>query len=486
MPRPAFTSEQIRRAEAPLLEAGEGLRLMRRAAGQLAAVCRRVLGLSRGKVYGARVAVLVGPGNNGGDALFAAADLSRRGAAVTVVSVLGTPHEAGLAAAVSAGCRRAELDDAQCLLGSADLVIDGIFGTGARPELPEHIEDLLSRWQASSARAEGQITVAVDAPTGIDASTGRSAARAVRADWTVTFGGLKTGLFTGAGAQASGKVILAPIGLDFSDIPADAWIYDRSELGRLLSAPAPGDHKYTRGVVGICAGSADYPGAAILCTSAAAATGAGMVRISGEAELRRTVVASVPEAVAADGRVQVWAVGPGSPSEEAIAQILTGSEPVVADAGAVDRLPDSLPAGSIITPHAGELVRVLSDLGRSVERAEVEADPQRWARTAAEELGTVVLLKGHRTVIAEPDGTLHLPPAGSANLATAGTGDVLTGVLAALLAAEAAGGRRLVDQRTAVTAAAAATLHGLAGESAVHSSALPQGVQRTVLAHRPR
>lgn len=486
MPRPAYTGEQIRQAEAPLLEAGEGDRLMRRAAGQLAAVCRRVLRLGGGTVYGRRVAVLTGPGNNGGDALFAAADLARRGAAVTLVHTIGTPHADGLAAAVSAGCRRVDIAQAPGHLGAADLVIDGVFGTGAKPQLPEDLVRLIRVWQASSARAEGQITVAVDVPTGIDASTGRSAQAAVQADWTVTFGGLKTGLFTGAGAHASGRVVLAPIGLDFSDTVPDAWVYKRSDLRELVKAPTGEDHKYTRGVVGICAGSADYPGAAVLCTNAAVAAGAGMVRITGDERLRSAVTSHVPEAVAADGRVQVWAVGPGSPGSDRTEAAFVSGEPVIADAGALDHLPERLPAGSIITPHAGELERLLTVRGHSVQRSQIEEDQLYWARTAARELDVVVLLKGHRTVIAEPDGTVHLPPAGSANLATAGSGDVLTGVLAALLAERAAAKGRLEPGVTAVTAAAAVLLHGRAGKSATHASGLPRAVEQAVLKARAR
>ncbi|OFS26842.1 bifunctional ADP-dependent NAD(P)H-hydrate dehydratase/NAD(P)H-hydrate epimerase [Brevibacterium sp. HMSC07C04] len=486
MPRPAYTGEQIRQAEAPLLEAGEGDRLMRRAAGQLAAVCRRVLRLGGGTVYGRRAAVLTGPGNNGGDALFAAADLARRGVAVTLLHTLGTPHREGLAAALSAGCRQAEIAEAPGHLGAADLVVDGIFGTGAKPQLPEDIVQLLCVWQASSARAEGQITVAVDVPTGIDASTGRSAQAAVQADWTVTFGGLKTGLFTGAGASAAGRVVLAPIGLDFSDTVPDAWVYRRDDLRELVKAPTGEDHKYTRGVAGICAGSADYPGAAVLCTSAAVAAGAGMVRITGDAQLRSAVAAEVPEAVAADGRVQVWAVGPGSPSSDRTEAVFASGEPVIADAGALDHLPEHLPTGSIITPHAGELERLLTARGHSVQRAQIEQDQLHWARAAAEELDAVVLLKGHRSVIAEPDGTVHLPQAGSANLATAGSGDVLTGVLAAFLAERAAAKGRLDPGTTAVTAAAAVLLHGRAGKTAVHASGLPQAVEQAVLKARGR
>ena len=203
--------------------------------------------------------------------------------------------------------------------------------------------------------------------------------------------------------------------------------------------PRADDHKYTRGVVGVRAGSADYPGAAVLCTAGAASGLAGMVRYVGAAA--DPVRAAHPDVVVGTGRVQAWVVGSGGSgdAEQALADALEDGVPVVADADAIQHLVSTgstTGKGStgrppmLITPHAGELARLLG-----VERAEVESDQLAHALRAARQHGVVVMLKGRHTLVAAPDGRVRVTTTGVPWLATAGAGDVLAGLCGALLAA---------------------------------------------------
>ncbi|WP_210479151.1 ADP/ATP-dependent (S)-NAD(P)H-hydrate dehydratase [Naasia sp. SYSU D00948] len=235
--------------------------------------------------------------------------------------------------------------------------------------------------------------------------------------------------------------------------------------------PEEADDKYSRGVVGILTGSAEYPGAAVLGVEGAARTGAGMIRYLGDEGAARYVLQRRPEAVTAPGRVQAWVIGSGMDaarrSEELREQIdaaLAQGLPVVLDAGALDLA--GAPSGpTVVTPHHGELATLLTARGTAVDRAGIAADPGGWAARAAAELGVVVLLKGHRTHIARPDGTGFRLQAGPAWLATAGSGDVLAGILGAL-AASRSDELRADPARIARVAAAAVWLHGRAGERA--------------------
>ena len=535
----AYTATQVRAAERPLLDAGLGGALMRRAAAGLASACRRLLIAHRRAVTGARVVVLAGKGNNGGDALYAAANLAARGAQVTIVPVLGTVHPAGLAAARSAGAllysapetpaltgnraSTAALTDADSTesatapwealargpLARADLVIDGILGTGATGEPTGPIADLITAWLKTwddPAHRCGPLPliVAVDVPTGVDASTGRRATVHVPADLTVTFGAQKAGLVL---AGLPTEVI--DIGLDLSRVPESRTIaeVEDADLAGLLPYPGPADHKYSRGVLGVLAGSPEYPGAGRLATGAAVACGLGMVRVFGAKKLRRAIIDTVPEAVPgeldAPGRCRAFLTGPGAPDEVQVAQLLStaieANAPLVLDAGALLQVPAllgagaALPAGSILTPHVGEFRTLYTGLARAgllepspVPEAAADQDrnsapggaegpgtdhtptgpdlddpEQRLAalRGVAAAVGAVVLLKGHQTLIATPAGAVYAPTPGPANLATAGSGDVLAGILGALLATGAHRG----NQTSALLAAAGVLLHNRIG-----------------------
>ena len=444
-----YTADEIREAEAPLLASLPEGGLMRRAAFGLAAAIVRELVLLTGGLAGRRVCAVVGSGDNGGDALWAATFLRRRG--VAAAAVLLNPdrtHEAALAAFTRAGGTVVETVPA-----TTDLVIDGVVGiSGSGPLRPNAAEVFATVEQA------GVPVVAVDIPSGIDVQSGVADGPHVHATLTVTFGGLKPVHALGD----CGHVELVDIGLDLPS--TDMLGFDAADVAARWPKPGPKDDKYTQGVTGILAGSATYPGAAVLCTGAAVAATSGMVRYAGSAGPQ--VLAQWPEVIAAptpqaSGRVQAWAVGPGLGTDEAgaaaLAFALETDLPVIVDADALTILaahPD-LVAGrrdpTVLTPHAGEFERLAG--------APPGSDRVAATRKLADRLGATVLLKGNVTIVAGPGGPVYLNPAGQSWAATAGSGDVLSGIIGALLAAglpagEAAAAAAFVHARAANLSAA--------------------------------
>jgi ADP-dependent NAD(P)H-hydrate dehydratase / NAD(P)H-hydrate epimerase len=241
----------------------------------------------------------------------------------------------------------------------------------------------------------------------------------------------------------------------------------------MLQAPVSGDDKYTRGVLGIATGSEPYPGAAVLGVEAAVRTGVGMVRYLGPATPTGLVLHRRPEVVMGQGRVQAWLVGSGIPgaeerdleADERILLALGAGVPVVVDAGALDRLP-ALRGPAVITPHYRELERTLAGTATPLGLDEIRADAAAAAARAAETLGVTVLLKGATTHVAAPGGEPISVSLGTGWLATAGSGDVLGGVLGAFVAAHAADVELRGHAALAELAASAAALHGLAGVKA--------------------
>ena len=410
--RSAHTVEQVRAAEAALLaRLPDGTLMQQAAAGLAVAVCDLL-----GRVYAARVLLLVGPGDNGGDALWAGAMLARRGAQVEAVLLAPQAHERGLAAFRGSGGRVVEVDDAR----QPDVLVDGIVGIGGRPGLRENAVTALERFPEA-------VVVAVDVPSGIDVDTGRVEGPHVSADLTVTFGTHKVAHLVDPAASACGVVHLVDLGLELP--PADVEALQAADVAALLPVPGGFDHKYTRGVLGVRAGSQTYPGAAVLCTSAAVSGLVGMVRYLGSAA--DAVRARHPEVVVSDGRVQAWVVGSGgdADAEQALADAIADEVPVVVDADALVHVEPGL-RDAVLTPHAGELARMLG-----VEREQVESDQLGFARRAAREYDAVVVLKGRHTLVARPDGRVRVTTSGVPWLAVAGAGDVLAGVIGSLLAA---------------------------------------------------
>lgn len=430
--RTAYCVDTVRAAERDLMARLPEGALMQRAAAGLAAACADLMG----RVYGRRVVLLVGSGDNGGDALYAGARLARRGAGVTAVPLSpARTHAGGLSALRRAGGRTVAPEDAAGPIRRADLVLDGIVGIGGRGGLREDAARLAALADGSRAAV-----VAVDLPSGVEADTGEVRGAAVRADLTVTFGTHKPGLLVDPAREYAGSVRLVDIGLDLPGEPALEAL-QHADVARLLPVPGAESDKYRRGVVGIAAGSARYPGAAVLAVAGALRGGAGAVRYVGPAG--HAVLARYPETLVSDqgperaGRVQAWVVGPGAGDDAGtVAQVLAADVPVLIDADGL-RLADvaavrGRTAPTLMTPHAGEAAALLG-----VSREEVEAGRLAAVRELATRYGSAVLLKGSTTVVAGAGGggTVRVNPTGTAWLATAGSGDVLSGLAGSLLAA---------------------------------------------------
>lgn len=461
-----YTAEQVRAAEAArMIEVPAGA-LMQQAAYGLAQVVLRLLTEATGRVYGSRVVLLVGPGGNGGDALYSGVALLHRGVAVSALLLrdgtypgalaafraaggtllgdeAGAPRDASCSALSGAGVRAAADASADAAVGrdaqiaaivaDADVVVDGIAGLGSGRSVG-------LREPIAAALAAHDFVVAVDVPSGVAVDTGRVADDAVRARATVTFGCHKNGHFLAPAAKLCGDIELIDLGLGPHLPPATAGVLSADEVfGAWPRQPYDG-HKYATGVVAIAAGSAKYPGAAVLCVGGALRAKPGMVRYVGEPAAADRVLASWPEcvvesSVAATGRAQAWVVGPGLGTDERAAavldEVLASDVPVLIDAdgltllkGRVGELAER-DVPTVLTPHAGEFERIFFPID----------DPLSAAQRAADESGCVVLLKGPTTVVAAPGAPALVNPTGTARLATAGSGDVLAGIAGSLLAA---------------------------------------------------
>ncbi|MBP2339344.1 hydroxyethylthiazole kinase-like uncharacterized protein yjeF [Saccharothrix coeruleofusca] len=445
--RGLWTTARVRAAEERVMARVPAGSLMRRAAFGVATAALELLGGKR------RVGLLVGAGNNGGDALWAGYYLRRRGVAVRAVLLAPEKaHAEGLAAFRRVGGRVVDR------LGEVDLVVDGIVGLSARgplrPDAAEHVAHLDAP------------VLAVDLPSGIDPDTGAITGPAVRAAMTVTFGCLKP-----VHALADcGEVRLVDIGLGPELAGPDLAELDDAEVGAHWPVPGPQDDKYTQGVTGVAAGSATYPGAAVLATGAALLATSGMVRYAGAAA--DGVRARWPEAICTGsitdaGRVQAWVAGPGLgtglSAEAVLRTVLEAGVPVCLDADAITMLannPDLWDARDpdtpvVLTPHDREYERLAGEVGHDRVAA---------ARRAAEKFRAVVLLKGHVTVVAGPDGRVLVNRASGSWAATAGSGDVLSGLIGALLAAR-------LDP--VLAAGCAARLHAVAAERASGGAPIP-------------
>ncbi len=468
---------------------------MRRAAFGLADVVARELRERTGGIAGRTVTLLVGSGDNGGDALWAGFFLRRRGVAVNAILLAPErAHAAGLAALRRAGGRVVECRDAtsagagsgeadattstaegiadaadshgaagpsggvsdaaaRAAIGGADLVIDGIVGISGRGGLRPRAAELVAAVRVP--------IVAVDLPSGVDPDTGAVAGAAVRAAVTVAFGAYKP--VHALAAPYCGRIELVPIGLRLPEAKLAAL--EPESVGAGWPVPGAADDKYTQGVTGVCAGSATYPGAAVLCTGAAVAATSGMVRYAGSGA--GEVLAHFPEVIAApsiseSGRVQAWVFGPGagtdSGARDRLAEVLATDLPVVVDADGLTLLaadPSVLKtrsAPTVLTPHAGEFARLTGH----------EPGPDRVGavRELAESWQVTVLLKGRATLVAAPGRPVLVNEAGGSWAATAGSGDVLSGIIGALLAA---------GRDPAWAAAAAARVHALAANLAAHA-----------------
>ena len=468
--------------------------------------------MSPGWISGAPVLLLVGGGHNGADTLLAGGLLSHSGCAVTAVLATEHPHPVALEEARShgvtvygAGYRSDGAEDwdsaeavaaVEAFLARGGLVLDGLTGIGATGPLRPDAVALIAPLVAAGAPGRRPLRViAVDLPSGTGVDDGTVDGPVLAADCTVTFTCLKGCLCLPPARHLCGAVEVVPLGLPaptsrpIARRPVDGALGDY--LTRVVPEPGADDHKYTRGVVGLWAGSETYPGAAVLAASGAVLAGAGMVRLTAPRRVEDLVLATRPEVVPAAGRSQALVLGPGvDPADTVRADELrevlrptlapardsgggrvadgarTGEEasdgatgavpagaPAVVDAGALSILTELLDEGlrctprHVLTPHAGEaaaLLTALADSGtpeetaRQWNRERVEAHPAHAVREICRLSGATVLLKGATTLIAAPHHPLVSVDSGPGWMATAGSGDVLAGVLGAVLAGAAA------------------------------------------------
>ena len=417
MNRPILTAEEMRSAEARAIEAGTPVgTLMERAGMAAAEAIRRFAGPLP-------ALVLCGPGNNGGDGYVIARAFREQGMNVRVAALADPRSDAAREA-------RACWDGPVETFGEgkgAALLVDALFGTGLARPLDEAVAQRLC-----ALAEQARVSAAVDLPSGVATDDGCILSAVPDFDLTVTFATLKPSHLLQPAARHMGRIVVADIGI--------AAPSDLEEIGRpRLEAPGPEDHKYSRGYVAVVGG--EMPGAAALTAAGALRGGAGYVRL-----LAGEHVAGIPSAIVQsrsharmfldDSRIGAIAVGPGLGKGEKegdlLAMALASSVPLVLDADALTRIaqigPQALHVAAstpILTPHAGEFARLFADRsGSKIDQA----------RRAAAEARSVIAYKGPDTVVAAPDGRAAIA-AGSSNwLATAGTGDVLTGVIAAMRA----------------------------------------------------
>jgi NAD(P)H-hydrate epimerase len=475
--KPLLTPDEARALDATTQAGGTPAAvLMERAGTEVARSCLDLLG----GAYGRRVVVACGTGNNGGDGFVTARQLARAGVRVAVFADetggLAGEMRDRLVRETDVRVRPLEPEGMTRALDRADLAVDAIAGTGLHGA-PE------GSWGAAidALNASSVPVVAVDIPSGVDGATGAAPGAAVRAELTVTFGAAKVGVVLLPGAEFAGAIEVVDIGFDDDAMRASSWLTERGDVASVLPARPLDGHKRTSGSVVVVAGSRAMTGAARLVARAAMRVGAGYVVVALPASILPVVQADLTEAVflpvaeTADGSISpdavdavieaasgshAVAIGPGLSRDAGTASFVrevvrTSPVPLVVDADALNAFASE--AGSIgdrkaevvLTPHEGELARLL---GR-----ELSTDRLADARSLADAARAVVLAKGTRTVVVDHSGVARVNPTGSTALATAGTGDVLTGTIGGLLA-------RGLEPTAA--AWAGAYLHGLAGLAA--------------------
>ncbi len=454
--RPAvFTPAQMRELDRTTIEdiGVPGSVLMERAA-------LGVSSLVLGRFPGRHTLVVCGRGNNGGDGLAAARHMHLAGHPVACVVAAASPADLSPDAALNysaaerAGVNLRVDDVPDYLWDETEVVVDCLLGTGATGELRGRVAEWAAKINEAGAR--GLPVVAVDVPTGVDAGTGTIASGCVAADITVTFHSAKTGLICPPGSEAAGQIVVWDIGIPQSLEPEpDLWVVTDEDVN--IPGRRADDHKYRAGYVAVLAGSAAYPGAAWLASQAAYRTGAGYVRLlmpAGAAgPMRSRLVETVLEEIGDgdilddagrtlkivdDDRLGALVCGPGlgrDPATSAAVRrvILESQVPCVLDADGLVAFSGQAEAlrgrsNLVLTPHAGELATLLGERTGDVVKEHLAA-----ARRAAAVTGQAVLLKGSSTLVAGPSGDVRAIVQGPPQLASAGTGDALSGIIGALL-----------------------------------------------------
>jgi NAD(P)H-hydrate epimerase len=500
--KPILTPDQASALDRETQERGIPAELLMERAGR--AVARAAVDVMGG-TYGRRAVVVCGKGNNGGDGLVAGRHLARWGVRVAVVAV-----EALADLREPAATNASRLDEAPSIrvlpfsdatlhreLERADVTIDAIFGMGFRGIPEDEWADAIAGVNASLAPV-----VAVDIPSGVNGATGAVEGDAVRADLTVTFGAAKVGAVVLPGAEFAGVVRVADIGFPEDLMRPDTFLVEPDDVAAVLPERSLDTHKRATGVLMIVAGSRGMTGAVRLIAEAAGRIGAGLIQVAVpqgilpivQTELVETTFLPLHETSAGtigaasldivlerlEG-VDALAIGPGLSTDEETAgfvrelvracpvPFVLDADGLNAFAGRADDLADRK-TEAVLTPHAGEFARL-----SGVTVRELADDRLRHTRALAATTRAVTLLKGSRTLVVTSDGMVRVNPTGGPVLATAGSGDVLTGVIGGLLA-------RGLDPADA--ASAGAYVHGLAGILAGRS--LGEGtIASDITAHLP-
>ena len=450
------------------------------------AVCRQLGGYVRGKA----ITIFAGKGNNGGDGLVAARHLFNMGADVRLMMVAepdGLTGDAGVNLTIWHKMQQKiypvyqpnGINMVKVSLMSTDLIVDAIYGTGFKGMVNEKVSRIIELINDSQVPV-----IAVDIPSGLEADTGKIPGACVKATATITFGLPKLGLVLEQGAGVTGALEVVDISLPsslLSDKSLKRYLLDADTVSSWLPRRKTGTHKGDFGRVLVVAGSVGMAGAAILTATACLRTGAGLVTLAVPGQIHDAVTAKVPEIMTLplphkDGvlsgnalddileklkNVDVLAIGPGlsqnRETTELVQRLLPQVKiPLVLDADGLNALAGDttilkdITAPMILTPHPGEMARLLG-----VSTSEVQQQRLALALQQAKSWNLTVLLKGARTLVAAPDGTLYINSTGNPGMATAGSGDVLTGIIAGLIA-----------QGLEITpaAAAGAYLHGMAGD----------------------
>ena len=470
---PVYRTEDIRRIETAAAARIEAPPLMERA-GRAAAELARELAAN-----GKPVVIFAGPGNNGGDAFVVARHLKQAWFDVKVIFTGDAAKLSTDAAAALAAWREAGGTLADAPPGSAcSLVVDGLFGIGLQRELTGRYADLVAWINGADAPV-----LALDVPSGIDSDTGRVLGCAVQATHTITFIATKPGLLTLDGIEHTGELHVSTLGLDpRAFVPASGRVIGEHVLATALPPRRVNSHKGTYGSVGIVGGAPGMVGAALLAGRAALKLGAGRVYVGVTAAdapaadaLQPELMMRRAEEVLGLDHLTALAVGPGLGQSETARTLLHGalssSLPIVLDADALNLLAQDdasrtavsrRPAPTLLTPHPAEAARLLRQSTSVVQRDRIAA-----ALELARSYRCGVVLKGAGSVCAWPDGRWAVNTSGNPGMAAAGMGDVLTGVLAALLA-------QGVDAEAAL--AAGVYLHGAAADDAVARGAGPVGL----------
>ncbi|MCE2464269.1 MAG: NAD(P)H-hydrate dehydratase [Dehalococcoidia bacterium] len=463
------TIEQMRRLEEASASAGVSTDTLMENAGL--AVAREVR-KSLGGVAGSRILVLVGPGNNGGDGLVVARHLRRWGAEVTVYLLLrhrgeDPKFQAALEAGVSSlsTSQDPDLGAFENELANSHVVIDAVLGTGRARPLEGMLSEAMLRLSAAKVRRPGMTIISLDLPTGMDADTGRIDTACPKADITVTFGYPKVGHFRSPGAEKRGRLEVLDIGIpnylahDINlELLTGRWVSSK------LPTRPPDGHKGTFGHVLVIAGSRNYPGAAYLASQGAARVGPGLVTLASPQSIYPILASKLTEVIHLplpddeygrfhpDGveivrenlyQYDILLVGCGFGRSEGLAEFLRRlliegpplSLPVVIDADGLNNLSkiedwwDGLKFPAVLTPHPGEMSTLTG-----VSVPDVQSSRTEVALEWASRWNAMVVLKGAYTVVASPAGVCHVNPFANPALASGGTGDVLTGVIAGLMA----------------------------------------------------